>query len=152
MTTYTLSVDSASVSSTFTDIDLRKITVLPVDAASTTTTFADIIMRKVTVLAVASASVASTFTNVDLRRVFVLPVSTMAVVSVFTDLSDHVHQFFYWMAGAIQKCNVRASYRMGGLIGWNRFADPIYSGAFSAKQSLIIPEDINADDRFGLER
>jgi hypothetical protein len=55
------------------------------------------------------------------------------------------------MDGAIAKCNVRAKYRMGGMISNVRYSPTTpQRTAFSAKQSLIIPEDINADDIFDL--
>lgn len=62
------------------------------------------------------------------------------------------HEFFYVMDAAIMKCNVRAGYRMGGTIGYGRFPDPVTAGTFQASQSLIFPPDVNADQRFGLER
>lgn len=67
-------------------------------------------------------------------------------------IKSDIHEYFYVADAALMKCNVRATYRMGGLIGYGRFADPIYSGSFTAKQSIIIPPDVNADDRFALER
>lgn len=152
MTTYTLSVDSASSTSTFTAIDLRAVSVLPVSSTSVASTFTNVDLRKTTVLPVSAASVASTFTAISFQHTWVLAVDAMSVASTFTNIVDRIHESFYWLAGAVAKTNVRSNYRMGGLIGWNRFADHIYEGSFSAKQSLVMPEDVNADDRFGLER
>jgi hypothetical protein len=63
-----------------------------------------------------------------------------------------IHEWFYVADAALMKCNVRSTYRMGGLIGYGRFADPVLVGPFVARQSLIVPDDINADDRFELAR
>ena len=67
-------------------------------------------------------------------------------------IKSDIHLGFYVMDGAVMKCNVRANYRMSGrLVSANTRSWPTPKrGAFSARQSLIIPEDINADDRFDL--
>jgi len=67
-------------------------------------------------------------------------------------VKSDIHLGFYVCDGAVALCNVRAKYRMGGLLvsantrSWNTPK----RRAFSAKQSLIVPDDINADDRFNL--
>ena len=68
-------------------------------------------------------------------------------------IKSDIHEYFYVVDGAVMKCNVLASYRMGGTISDVK-CSPTTSqrAAFSAKQSLIIPEDINADDRFRYAR
>ena len=67
-------------------------------------------------------------------------------------IKSDLHLSFYVMDGAVAKCNVRANYRMGGMIAAanTRSWPTPKRGAFSARQSLIIPEDINADDFFDL--
>ena len=67
-------------------------------------------------------------------------------------IKSYIHESFYVADAALMKCNVRSTYRMGGLIGYGRFADPVLVGPFVARQSLIVPEDINADDRYRLAR
>lgn len=67
-------------------------------------------------------------------------------------IKSDIHEFFYVMDAALMRCNVRASYRMGGLISNQRFTTARPVGSFVAAQSLIEPDDINADDRFGLAR
>jgi len=66
-------------------------------------------------------------------------------------IKSDLRRSFYVMDGAVMKCNVRANYRMSGTISNARYSPTKFQRtAFSARQSLIIPEDINADDRFGL--
>ena len=66
-------------------------------------------------------------------------------------IKSDLHLSFYVMDGAVAKCNVRAKYRMGGLISNARYClNKTQQTAFSARQSLIFPEDINADDFFDL--
>ena len=58
------------------------------------------------------------------------------------------HEYFYFSNAAIQK-RYHANYRMGGTISDVKcnFSGP-QKTSYVASQSLIIPEDINADDRF----
>lgn|GEM_PF-4842748 len=66
-------------------------------------------------------------------------------------IKSDIHLGFYVMDGAVALCNVRANYRMGGTISNTRYSPTTpQRTAFSARQSLIIPEDINADDFFDL--
>ena len=66
-------------------------------------------------------------------------------------IKSDLHLSFYVMDGAVAKCNVRANYRMGGMISNARYSPTTpQRTAFSDRQSLIIPEDINADDFFDL--
>jgi hypothetical protein len=66
-------------------------------------------------------------------------------------IKSDLHLSFYVMDGAVAKCNVRANYRMGGMISNARYSPTTpQRTAFSARQSLIFPEDVNADDRFDL--
>ena len=69
-----------------------------------------------------------------------------------TRIKSDIHLGFYVCDGAVMKCNVRANYRMGGMIAAanTRSWPTPKRRAFSARQSLIIPPDVNADDVFGL--
>ena len=67
------------------------------------------------------------------------------------NIKSDIHEHFYVVDGAVMKCNVRASYRMGGMISTSKYVPrTVTKRPFSARQSLIVPEDINADDRFDL--
>ena len=67
-------------------------------------------------------------------------------------IKSDIHLGFYVMDGAVALCNVRAKYRMSGrLVSANTRSWPTPKRlAFSAKQSLIVPSDVNADDIFDL--
>ena len=67
-------------------------------------------------------------------------------------IKSDIHLGFYVCDGAVALCNVRAKYRMGGMIAAanTRSWPTPKRGAFSARQSLIIPPDVNSDDRFDL--
>ena len=67
-------------------------------------------------------------------------------------IKSDIHLGFYVMDGAVAKCNVRANYRMGGMIAAanTRSWPTPKRRAFSARQSLIVPPDVNSDDRFDL--
>lgn len=64
-----------------------------------------------------------------------------------------IYEYFYVADAALMKTNVRAGYRMGGMISNTRYSPPEKKQpAYTAKQSLIQPEDIRADDRFRFAR
>ena len=67
-------------------------------------------------------------------------------------IKSDIHLGFYVCDGAVMKCNVRANYRMGGMIAAanTRSWPTPKRRAFSANQSLIVPSDVNADDFFDL--
>jgi len=66
-------------------------------------------------------------------------------------IRSNIHEYFYVVDGAVMKCNVRAYYRMGGIISNSKYVPrTVTKRPFSARQSLIVPEDINSDDRFDL--
>lgn len=79
--------------------------------------------------------------------------SLLKTYSMSGRIKIDIHEFFYVADAALMKCNVRASYRMGGTISDVKYSPTApQQTAFSAKQSLIVPEDINADDRFKYAR
>lgn len=58
------------------------------------------------------------------------------------------HEYFYFSDATIQK-RCLSGYRMGGTITDVKCNSPIFKKtSYTASQSLIIPEDINPDDRF----
>jgi hypothetical protein len=66
-------------------------------------------------------------------------------------IKSDIHLGFYVMDSAVMKCNVRANYRIGGMISNARYSPTMPQRiAFSARQSLIVPPDVNSDDRFDL--
>ena len=102
-------------------------------------------------LNVDTSNIAVSFTPINLVATRVLYVEgTPDVAVIFTPLRDRIHEWFYAMEGELESEGIKTTYRMGATISnerLNLYKRPRY---FKAIQTLIFPEDVNVDKRFGV--